>query len=274
MAPEQYQRYCSRLQDSLQREPAVLGVVALGSMSGLGRAPDAWSDHDFFVVVAPGQQERFRTRLDWLPEAAQVVFGFRETAHGLKAFYGDGHLVEFAVFDPEELGLARVNRYAVLFDRVDIGQRLAAVRARTAEESNRSRADSARLMGHFLGAVWTGAARYHRGEHLSARSQLQDGVRPLAALIAAHVPPADAAERDDLDALRRFELAYPKLGPRIAEALSHAVPAAAPALLELTDTVLAPGWPDYPAAAVTAVQGALARWQLPDPLISTHGASP
>ena len=38
--------------------------------------------------------------------ATRVLLSFRETAHGLKVLYDDGHLLELAVFAPEELALA------------------------------------------------------------------------------------------------------------------------------------------------------------------------
>jgi hypothetical protein len=124
MTPQAHRAFTERLVERLAGDPDVLGVVLLGSTSGLPPAPDAFSDHDFFVVVRPGAQERLRTDLSWLPEAAEAALAFRETAHGLKVLYRSGHLAEFAVFDPEELALARVNRYAVPLDRADVAARL------------------------------------------------------------------------------------------------------------------------------------------------------
>src|SRR5262249_12799853 len=127
-----FDEFTQALRRRLESDPRVLGLVALGSMSGELPEPDEWSDHDFFVVTRQGEQERMRNELSWLPRAQEIVLAFRETAHGVKALYRDAHLLEFAVFDPDELGLARVNRYRVLFDRADIESRMSALRERIA----------------------------------------------------------------------------------------------------------------------------------------------
>src|SRR5512140_406945 len=116
MEPSAYARFTATLLERLGADPDVLGLVALGSMSELPPGPDRWSDHDFFVVTRPGAQERLRAAPDWLPAPERIVLWHRETAHGLKAIWDDGHLAELAVFDLEELGLARVNRFSVLLD--------------------------------------------------------------------------------------------------------------------------------------------------------------
>ena len=117
MTPEAHRAFTARLVASLGADPEVLGVVTLGSTSGLPPGPDAFSDHDFFAVVRAGAQERFRTDLSWMPDPGEIALSFRETAHGLKVLYRSGHLAELAVFDLEELSLARVNRCAVPLDR-------------------------------------------------------------------------------------------------------------------------------------------------------------
>src|SRR3954449_2304508 len=103
MDAQAYEQFTRRLLDNLTADERVLGLVALGSMAARDYIPDAWSDHDFFMITKPRDQESFRTDLSWLPDAEQVAFYFRETAHGLKAIYADGHLIEFAVFDLAEL---------------------------------------------------------------------------------------------------------------------------------------------------------------------------
>src|SRR5207237_44114 len=54
-----YDRFSERLHQRLAADERVLGLVALGSMSG-EPPPDQWSDHDFFVITRPGEQERMR----------------------------------------------------------------------------------------------------------------------------------------------------------------------------------------------------------------------
>jgi hypothetical protein len=59
-----YHRFSEELRSGLQQDERVLGLVALGSMAEWDYLPDAWSDHDFFVVTQPGTQEAFRN--EWL----------------------------------------------------------------------------------------------------------------------------------------------------------------------------------------------------------------
>src|SRR5712692_1801052 len=103
MQPEEYRRFSERLREGLAGDDRVLGLVALGSMSGEPPGPDQWSDHDFFVISRPGEQERLRTDLSWLPDAEEIVFTYRDTPHGVKVFYRSAHLLEFAVFDLDEM---------------------------------------------------------------------------------------------------------------------------------------------------------------------------
>jgi len=105
-----YERFTAHLRERLAADGRVVGLVALGSMSGEPPEPDEWSDHDFFVISRPGEQEGLRTELSWLPDAEEIAFSFRETAHGLKVLYRSGHLLELAVFDLEELSVAAVAR--------------------------------------------------------------------------------------------------------------------------------------------------------------------
>src|SRR5439155_1580337 len=119
--------FSERLRERLATDERVLGLVALGSMSG-EPPPDQWSDHDFFVISRPGEQERMRTELSWLPDGEEIVLAYRETAHGVKVLYRDAHLLEFAVFDPEEMSVARINRFRVLLDRGGVAERTRALR--------------------------------------------------------------------------------------------------------------------------------------------------
>ena len=94
--------------------------------------PDQWSDHDFFVVTIPGQQEAFRTDLSWLPNHQRIAFWFRDSPHALRAVFDSGHLLEFVLFDEAELAAhGQINRYRVLLDRSDVTRLAAEVAERT-----------------------------------------------------------------------------------------------------------------------------------------------
>src|SRR5688572_5532887 len=165
MKPKQYREFTQKLLDSLGQRPEIIGLVALGSMAAQDYAPDEWSDHDFFVLAESGYQEALRNDLRWLPGHEQIVFSFRETPHGIKVVYGDAHLLEFAVFDLEELKMARINRYRILLDRCNLESHMKKVREVTLNQ--RSQPDADWLLGQFLTNLLVGVGRYRRGEELS-----------------------------------------------------------------------------------------------------------
>lgn len=217
MTPEAHAAFTAALLARVTQDPDVLGLVLLGSSSGLPPAPDEFSDHDLFVVTRAGAQDRLRRDLGWLPDAGDLVLQFRETAHGVKAMYASGHLVELAVFDLDELALARVNRYRVALDRADVAARLARVRAAT-EAITAPPPDLAHHAGQLLTSLVVAAARAARGERLSGHHHLRNAVLiHLAVAVRARHP--DGAGRDDLDAVRRFEHAFPALGAELDGAL-------------------------------------------------------
>jgi len=241
-----FDEFTQELRRRLEPDPRVLGLVALGSMSGEPPEPDEWSDHDFFVVTRPGEQERMRSEVSWLPRADEIVLAFRETAHGVKALYRDAHLLEFAVFDPDELGLARVNRYRVLFDRADIEARMGALRDRTARELRPP--DARWLQGQFLTGLLIAADRHRRGERISARARLQAAAADLVQLARQQLPARPGNVPDSLDPLRRVEAALPQFSAALDEALLLSLPAAALRMLALAREL--PGFPVDPAAVL------------------------
>jgi hypothetical protein len=184
-----YHAFTEQLVATLTADPRVLGIVALGSMAERGRLLDQFSDHDFFVIA--NDAEALRATTEWLPDAQRIALWFRETAHGCKVVYDDGHLAEYAVFTPDELQLARVNDYRVLLDRERMEERMAEVAKRRDAPPSRDW-----LHGMFLAHVLVAAAREQRGEHLSSRWMLAHAVRFLAQILGGGP--------DDLDPLRRF----------------------------------------------------------------------
>jgi hypothetical protein len=254
MDPAEYERFTRDLEHRLEGDPRVLGLVAVGSMAGHpDHLPDRWSDHDFFVVVTPGEQEFFRSNLGWLPHAEVIAFSFRETAHGVKVVFRDGHLVEFAVFDPDELGVARVNRYRVLLDRERVGERLARVAGETA--SRAIMPSDEWLVGQFLTNLLVGVGRHRRGERLSGRQLVAtSALTHLVELLGKHADSAEKARLDSLDPLRRFEAVFPALGRRLDAAVGLDTLEMARALLEIAREEL-PG--RIPESAVAAVRSSL-----------------
>ncbi len=257
MTPDDHRAFTGAIRANLERETDVLGLVGLGSTSGLPPAPDDFSDHDLFVVTRPGAQERFRSDLGWLPSSqGPVALAFRETAHGVKALLASGHLVEFAVFDPDELALARINRYAVLLDRAELGPRLARVREATANVAERP-PDPAWQTGQLLANLVTGAGRAARGELLSGHQLVRvSALGHLVTLLRAGLPSGPSRPTDDLDPFRRLELALPDAARALDEALRRPVVEAAGGLL----AILLRHRPELVSAeALGAVEQALSR---------------
>jgi len=203
----------------------VLGLVLLGSAARPERR-DEWSDHDFFLITVPGAQEDFRNAFWWLADETDIADSVRETTHGVQVVLANGHLLEFAVFDPDEIGLARVNDYVVLVDKSDIGQRLERCAAATREYSHHS--DVAVELRLFAVRVLVAGGRFRRGEHIAARMMLTNYALPH--LLRALIQGADAASADSIDVTRRFEEVLPTAAQHIDEA--YACP-------DFTDTCLA-----------------------------------
>jgi predicted nucleotidyltransferase len=250
-----YDSFTRELTARLAADARVVGLVALGSMARRDYAPDEWSDHDFFVVTLPGNQEELRSDLAWLPRAAEVALSFRETDHGLKVLYEDGHLLEFAVFDLHELRLSRINRYRVLFDRGAVAARIEEVARATADSSSGSDDDPTVSFGMLLTNVLVGAGRHARGEALSGSFFIKSlAARWLLVLVERTLPSERSSVLDDLDPFRRFELAYPVVGREIEVLLSSGTLAAARGLLDLAERELRPHLPDLPWPALELVR--------------------
>lgn len=252
-----YHQFTEALVARLAADPAVHGVVALGSMASQDYQPDSFSDHDFFVVTEPGAQERFRADLSWLPPFGRIVLSYRETAHGLKVLSDAPHLLEFAVFDREELNLARVNRYRVLFDRGGIAEHMARLKAST-DQSTGHTVDNDYHFGQFYTILFVGASRYKRGELLSGHQFIRiSSLYHLLPLLKKHLPSENASVLDNLDPFRRMNVAYPDLTAELDGILGQPVLEAALGLLALVERELGPRVPDFPMEAHATVWGVI-----------------
>jgi lincosamide nucleotidyltransferase B/F len=184
-----YHEFTAALLRTLEADPRIAGIVALGSMAGVNRSPDRFSDHDFFVISDAAAELRETT--EWLPSRERLALWFRETPHGCKGVYDDGHLIEYAVFTPDELAVARANDYRVLLDRERIAERMAAIATPPAPP------DRTWLHGMFLSNVLVASQRGQRGELPSSRWMLAHAMRHLVTLLGGG--------SDNLDPLRRFD---------------------------------------------------------------------
>jgi lincosamide nucleotidyltransferase B/F len=256
MKSKDYEEFTRELIRRLSGDDRILGIVAVGSMAAQDYLPDQWSDHDFFVIVQTGHQEHFRTELGWLPHSENIIFSFRETAHGVKVLYSTGHLLEFAVFDSHELQLARINRYRVLLDRTDIEKQMRNIGMRTMAQSEAN--DVHWLFGQFLTNLLVGAGRYHRGEKLSGHFFVKmSALKHLLLLCHACLDSPKKALLDNLDPFRRLEFAFPEIGEKLNSILALETLDAAVEMLGFARENLSDKIPGYSEAAVAAVKSRL-----------------
>jgi hypothetical protein len=221
MRSDEYRRFTESLLASLEADRRVVGLVALGSMADRDYEPDEWSDHDFFVVTRPGEQEALRGNLSWLPRSDEIALAFRETDHGLKVLYADGHLLEFA------------------------GTRV----------GSPPREDERFHFGQLLTHVLIGVGRHRRGEAMSGAFFVKGlAVRDLIVLVERVVQSERSSLLDDLDPLRRFDLVYPGIAVELEALLLMETVKAADGLLELARRELGPLLPDLPWHALEVVR--------------------
>ena len=240
MQTEAYRAFIHELTDTLKANLQVLGLVLVGSTANHSHAPDQWSDHDFFVVTTSGIQNQFRSNTTWPPDHETIVLTVRETEHGLKVLYQSGHIIEYAVFDLDEIKLAKVNDYEIVFDRGGVTE---VVNQIASTDTTISVSDIQRDKGMFLCLLIVGAGRVARGELISGQVFIRShALGHLLSALAQTLPAEDKSLLDNLDPYRRFELVFPEIGQQIKQALANHPIQAAIGLLELyghvfTDTV-------------------------------------
>ena len=253
-----YHAFTESLVASLTARDGVLGLVAVGSMAS---GPDEFSDHDFLVIAAPAATEGLRRDVTWLPGSDRLVLVFRETEHGVKAVYDDGHVVELAVFTPDQIALARVNRYEVLIDGGNLRDRMAAAARASAESAGSPEESDAWLVGQLLTAVLVGVPRHRGGVMVAGADFVPRPALPhFLGLLARPGPPPHPAARDDLNPFRRVERAWPAVGLALTALFATGnLERTALGMLDLGSDLFVPHLSDAasPEGAWTAVRGYL-----------------
>ncbi|CUR55818.1 conserved hypothetical protein [metagenome] len=253
---ERFEDYTDRLLRSVSAYDEVEGLVLLGSTAATERV-DAWSDHDFYLVVAPGTEEHFRTDLAWLPDQDQIGFSARETEHGLKVVYRSGQVLEFAVANASDLTGFGGSPFRVVLDRTTVTERMAAARVPRPGDG-----DDLADLRIFLALLVIGVGRAARGEELVAGELLRVyAVRRLTDLLRRHAEPVPGVSADPYNPLRRFESAYPRWGRTLGEVLAQPATQCGRSLLDLADAELAPRWPGYPQAEADLTRAVIGQSQ-------------
>jgi hypothetical protein len=111
------------------------------------------------------------------------------------------------------------------------------------------------LIGEFIANILVGICRYQRGELLSGRQFIMvSSLQSLLRLIPKHIPSERSVALDNLDPLRRFEVAYPEIGVEINRLLHLELDDAAGGLVDLADNLLGSKMTNYPTEAIAAVR--------------------
>ena len=251
MNSAEYEQFTATLLRTLEVDPAVLGLVALGTMAE-PTWRDAWSDHDFWVVTQPGRQERLLDDLDWLPNSDAILVRARHGSRHYSVMYRSGHRAEFAVFDQEEAATGTVTVYRVLFDRADVAE----VVTRALEHGRPQSWSEARgvfVFDNFLVLLCTAVARWRRGEQLSARRYLDQFA--LDSLLALAL--TDSADRDPVDPRRHIERRRPRLAQALESLACRPVPEGAIAMLDFAQQTFGRTWSSYPQSRAAEVRALL-----------------
>ena len=247
-----FKKYSESLIGACKKNPKIIGLVLVGSTAETERV-DKWSDHDFFVITESNEQEPLRRDLSWLPNSVEIAFWFRETQHGLKVVYKSGNVLEFAIFDCDELRGCTVNHHRLAYGSEDVQRALVVAKSRLPEVVV---GDDLADFRHFLSVLVIQVGRARRGELLTAGQGIRGTAATALLKVLTRRLPYDP-QLDRLDVSRRFEFAHPIIGKVIADAIAQQPEEAGKRLLEISERYLAPIWSDYPQHEVQTVKDIL-----------------
>lgn len=249
MKLEHYQALTSQLEKILNSRADVLGLIALGSMAGTERQPDEQSDHDFFVITESDKQQHYRDTIDWLPYSERVVLHFQETDHGCKAIYDDGHILEYAIFDLDELQVARINSYRIIFDKATLIDIMPSIQVTIS-----STFDAQRTFDAMISNILVGAMRAKRGESMSAHAFIKHHALYSFMTLCWHQLSDNSRHQDSLDSFRRFEQQFSEIGAQLQAIMKQSLLESAINLLKLSETHLSATLPDSRTSAIQVIR--------------------
>ncbi len=247
-----YQAYTQSLVALAEADDRIDGLVVLGSTAKTHHQPDQWSDHDFWLIVKNGTEDDFHTDLSWIPQFDRHVLAFRETNHGWKVVFEDGHVLEYAIFPYSELHWARFHHYALLVDKTDISDRLK--KMKTTQDENHTTVSPLQQVQFLLSLLVIGMGRYNRGEKLSGLLYIKHhALEQYHNLLQSIVPPQNAHLVDDLSPSRRLEWTHPEYAEKLHPIITASVPDGAELLLDLA-VEFADQIDDFPSDAIETVR--------------------
>ena len=215
----QKDRLLNRLDDigrSLEGRESALALLALGSVGTELDRIDAYSDLDFFVIVADGSKQAYLDDLSWISSVHPVDYCFLNTSDGYKLLFDDGIYAEFAVFTLEELGQLSFPEGRIVWKRagVDDAIRFPRMGAGTGEHPAREKHSLEWVIGEAVTNLYVGLGRYRRGEYISAFRLVQGYAVDRVIELASYLTPDEAIGEVQEDAFapeRRFEQRFPGL---------------------------------------------------------------
>lgn len=200
---------------SLERKGGALLLLGLGSVGTELERLDEYSDLDFFVIVKPGQKQRYIDHLDWLEEVHPLAYSFKNTDVGYKILFEDGIYGEYAIF--EELEMANVSYTNGRVVWKDPMYHDNVVAAPSASIPNQRVNDLEFPLNEALTNLYVGLGRYIRGERLSATRFIQsyaiDRILSILHLLEQEVD----YYPDPFGNERRLEVRFPHFAERIGD---------------------------------------------------------
>lgn len=198
---------------SLAQSHHALALIGLGSVGLELERLDAYSDLDFFAIVAPGYKQAYLDDLSWLTCLAPIAYAFANTADGYKLLFADGVFCEFAVFEPDELQSIPYAPGRIIWKQPHAPDSLSQPAKAPAHSVPRS---PDWLLGEALTNLYVGLARAKRGEMLSATRFIQGYAVDRALELAGLIEAAQAVREDAFTPERRFEQRYPGVASQAA----------------------------------------------------------
>jgi lincosamide nucleotidyltransferase B/F len=197
---------------SLAHSGQGLALIGLGSVGQETDRLDAFSDLDFFAIVAAGHKAHFIDHLDWLAEVCPIVYRFRNTPDGYKLLFEDGIFCEFAVFELGELSQIPFASGRVVWKQPWIADTIGTP---AVAGPQRKAVDAAWSVGEALTNLYVGLHRLRRGEKLSAARFIQQYAVDRVLELAAFVEPEGEAQADPFGSERRFERRFPQTAQKL-----------------------------------------------------------
>jgi hypothetical protein len=199
---------------ALAQMPIARALIALGSVGPELDRLDAYSDLDFFVVTAPGQQSVLLADLSWLARIAPIAFAFQNTRDGYKLLFDDGIFCEFAIFDEAALATIPFAPGRLVWRREMVDPQIGQPQLMPAAESAHA---EDWLIGEALTNLYVGLCRYQRGEQLSAARFIQSYAVDRVLEWVAQIQPAVGGAPDPFSLERRIEQRYPDLAQQLPQ---------------------------------------------------------